>query len=149
MRNHGLYEAAQTLARLEQIVAEARARFDAQDARVSQDLGELARRVAAAPAPSLVQPQAVTFQAAPAPSMVTSPGGTVRFYPGGPADGIVLTPAPAAGYTTPQRPARQQQQQPQPTQPQQQPPQPTQPASTSHDAWAPWAAARGVSPQGQ
>ncbi len=91
-RNHGAYEAAQSLACLERVVAEARARFDAQDARVSQDLGELARRVAAAPAPPGVQPQAMTFQAAPAPQLVTSPGGTVRFYPGGPVAGLVLEP---------------------------------------------------------
>ncbi len=105
MRNHSLYEATQNLARLDQVVAEARARFDAQDARVSQDLGELARRVAAAPAPPGVQPQAATFQAAPAPQLVTSPGGTVRFFPGGPAAGVVLQPAPPAGFTTPPRQA--------------------------------------------
>mgnify|MGYP002176398871 CR=1 FL=1 len=106
MRNHSLYEATQNLARLDQVVAEARARFDAQDARVSQDLGELARRVAAAPAPPGVQPQAATFQAAPAPpQLVTSPGGTVRFFPGGPPAGVVLQPTPPAGFTTPPRQA--------------------------------------------
>ncbi len=89
-RNHSAYEATQTLARLEQVVAEARARFDAQDARVSQDLGELAQRVAA-------QPQAATFQASPAQLGVTSPGGTTRFYPGGPVAGVVPPPAPMAG----------------------------------------------------
>jgi hypothetical protein len=132
MRSHSLYEATQNLARLDQVVAEARARFDAQDARVSQDLGELAQRVAAVP------PQAALFQAAPAPAVVTSPGGTVRFFPGGPVAGMVLQPAPMAGFTTPQRPTQQQQQ-----------PQPTHPTTTTYDAWGPWAAGRGVSPQGQ
>jgi hypothetical protein len=138
-RNHGVYEASQSLARLQHVVAEARTRFDAQDARVTQDMGDLARRVAAMPAP-----QGMTFQPAPAPQLVTSPGGTVRFFPSGPAEGVVVQAASAAGFTTPPRSAQQQQQQ------QQQPqPTPTQPTSTSHDAWGPWAAARGASPQGQ
>ena len=46
LRQHGLYEAHQGLGRLEHVVAEARLRFDAQDARHVQDLGELARRIA-------------------------------------------------------------------------------------------------------
>ena len=143
-RSHGAYEAAQSLACLERVVAEARARFDAQDAKFTQDLGELARRVAA--------PTAAVFQAAPAPPwLVTSPGGTIRFAPGGPVGGVVLPPAPEAGFTTPQRPAPQQQQQQQQNQQQQpqQQTQPTQPTTTTHDAWGPWAAARGVSPQRQ
>ncbi len=122
-RNHSAYEATQTLARLEQVVSEARARFDAQDARVSQDLGELAQRVAAVP------PQAAVFQAAPAPAVVTSPGGTVRFFPGGPVAGMVLQPAAMEGFTTPQRPTQQQQQQQQ-----QVPPMPA--ATPAFDAWA-------------
>ncbi len=77
MRQHSHYEAAQGLARLEHVIAEARQRFDAQDARFTQDLIELARRISAAPAPPGVQPQAMAFQA------VTSPGGTVSFYLGG------------------------------------------------------------------
>ena len=77
LRQHGIYEAEQGLARLEHVIAEARQRFDAQDARHVQDLGELARRIAAAPAQPMVQPQAMAFQAAPAPPwLVTSPGGT-------------------------------------------------------------------------
>ncbi len=112
LRQHGLYEAHQGLGRLEHVVAEARLRFDAQDARHVQDLGELARRIAAAPAPATVQPQAQTFRAA------TSPGGTVSFYPGGPVGGVALPPAaPTAGFTTP--------------------PRQTQPAATpAFDAWA-------------
>ena len=47
MRSHGAYESAQSLARLDQVVSEARVRFDAQDARVTQDLGDLAQHVAA------------------------------------------------------------------------------------------------------
>ncbi len=132
MRQHSLYEATQGLARLEHVVAEARQRFDAQEVRFSQDLGELVRRqqvvetwaqaeparvaaiVQAAPAPPWVQPQAVT-----------SPGGTVSFFPGGPVAGVVLPPVPTAGFTTPPRPAQ------------------------PHDAWGAWAAGRGASPQGQ
>ncbi len=112
LRQHSLYEAHQGLGRLEHVVAEARLRFDAQDARHVQDLGELARRIAAAPAPTMVQPQAQTFRAA------TSPGGTVSFYPGGPVGGVELPPAaPTAGFTTP--------------------PRQTQPAATpAFDAWA-------------
>ena len=128
MRNHGLYEATQNLERLNLVVSEARARFDAQDAGHTADLSELARRIAAA-APA---PQAAAFRAAPAPALVTSPGGTHRFYPGGPADGVVVQVVPAAGFTTPQRPAQQQQPQPTPT--------------TTHDAWGPWAAGRGAAP---
>ncbi len=91
LRQHSHYEAQQGLANLEHVVAEARQRFDAQDARHTQDLGELARRITAA---SAVQPQAMTFQAAPAPTVVTSPGGTVHsFYPGGPVGGVALPPA--------------------------------------------------------
>ncbi len=112
LRQHSLYEAHQGLARLEHVVTEARQRFDAQDARHVQDLGELARRIAAAPAPATVQPQAQTFRAA------TSPGGTVSFYPGGPVGGVELPPAaPTAGFSTP--------------------PRQTQPAATpAFDAWA-------------
>jgi hypothetical protein len=130
LRQHGLYEASQGLARLEHVIAEARQRFDAQDARHAQDLGELARRISAAPAPSGVLPQALTFRAA------TSPGGTVTFYPGGPAGGVVLPPAaPTAGFTTPPR--------------QSAPAAPTPGNGAPHDAWGAWAAGRGASPQGQ
>ncbi len=132
MRQHSLYEATQGLARLEQVVAEARHRFDAQAARFAQDLGELARRQQAVEAWARAEPTRVAaiFQAAPAsphvqPQVVTSPGGTVRFFPGGPVAGVVLPPVPAAGFTTPQRPEQ------------------------THDAWGAWAAGRGASPQGQ
>ena len=39
MRQHGQYEAAQSVARLEHVVAEARQRFDAQEVRFAHDLG--------------------------------------------------------------------------------------------------------------
>ncbi len=104
LRQHSLYEAQQGLTNLERVVAEARQRFDAQDARHVQDLGELARRIATAPAQPVVQPQAMAFQAAPAPQFVTSPGGTLRFAPGGPVGGVAVPPAaPTAGFTTPPR----------------------------------------------
>ncbi len=41
-RQQGQYEAAQSVARLEQVVTEARTRFDAQDGRFSDGLNELA-----------------------------------------------------------------------------------------------------------
>ena len=44
MRQTTLYEAEQSLARLTQVVDEARARFGEQDARFSTGLGELAQR---------------------------------------------------------------------------------------------------------
>ena len=110
MRNHGAYEAAQSLARLNQVVTEARARLDAQDARVTQDLNDLAQRVAAQQQQMQQQQQQQPIQqqlfvAAPTPQLVTSPGGTVRFLPGGPPAGVVLQPAPPAGFTTPPRQA--------------------------------------------
>jgi len=132
MRQHSVYEATQGLARLEQVVAEARHRFDAQEARFAQDLGELAQRQQAVEAWARAESTrvAATFQAAPAPpqvrpQVVTSPGGTVSFFPGGPVAGVVLPPVPTAGFTTPPRPAQ------------------------PHDAWGAWAAGRGASPQGQ
>ncbi len=148
MRNHSLYEATQNLARLDQVVGEARARFDAQDARVSQDLSDLAQRVAAQQRQVQQQPQqqqqppmqfaasqgaaaAPLFVAAPTPTAVTSPGGTTRWYPGGPAAGVVMPPAPGAGYTTPPR-SQQQQQQPQ---------------TPVFDAWASYRAGAAAAPQ--
>ena len=72
-RNHSVYEAAQSLACLERVVAEARARFDAQDARVTQGQGELARRVAA--------PTAPPFPPSTARQGGASPGGSCRVTP--------------------------------------------------------------------
>ena len=120
MRQNSYAEASQGLARLELVVTEARARFDAQEARFARDLNELGRRqqtvetfVQAAPAPTGTPPPTP-------PRVATSPGGTVHtFYPGGPADGVLQPPAPAAsGLNTP------------PQHPGQQP-----------DAWAAWPAA--------
>ena len=48
-----------------------------------------------------------------------------------------MQPAPTAGFTTPQRPQQLPLHSPQ------------LPTQTTHDAWGPWAAGRGVSPQGQ
>jgi hypothetical protein len=127
MRQNSYAEAAQGLARLELVVTEARGRFEAQEARFTRDLHELGRRqqavetfVQAAPAPAVTLPPTL-------PRTMTSPGGTVlSFYPGGPADGALQPMAPAAsGFSTPP------------------------PRSAQHDAWGPWAAGRGVSPQGQ
>ncbi len=45
MRQQGQYEAAQSVARLEQVIGEARAKFDVQDARFAAGLNELAQRL--------------------------------------------------------------------------------------------------------
>ena len=47
LRQHGQYEAAQSVARLELVVSEARTKFDAQDVRFAESLTELARRLSA------------------------------------------------------------------------------------------------------
>ena len=44
MRQQGQYEAAQSVARLEQVIGEARPKFDVQDARFADGLSELAQR---------------------------------------------------------------------------------------------------------
>ncbi len=156
MRQHSIYEATQSVSRLEYVVSEARDRFDLQEARFTRDLGELGLRQQAFEAWAQAEPARVAafVQAAPAPTaaaqqrMATSPGGTVTFYPSpGPAGGAnVPPPLAACGFTTP--PQRQ------PTQPdaawsawaagrQGQPPPPPPP---QFDAWAGAAAARqGVS----
>ena len=100
MRQQHQYEAAQSVARLEQVVVEARTKFAAQDARFTDDLNELARRLLAVDAWAQAEPARVAaiVQAAPAPPMATSPGGTpVTYFP--PAPGMRPTPA------TPQRTA--------------------------------------------
>ncbi len=148
LRQHGQYEAVQSVARLEHVVAEARQRFDAQEVRFSHDLGELVRRQQAVEAWAQAEPTRVAaiVQAAPAPpwvqpQVVTSPGGTVTFYPSpGPAGpmlpprGPMLPPVPTVGLGPP----------PVPTTP---PLRSAQPNATP--AWDAWAAGRGVSPQGQ
>ncbi len=45
LRQHGQYEAAQSVARLELVAREARTQFDAQDVRFADCLAELARRL--------------------------------------------------------------------------------------------------------
>ena len=101
MRQHGQYEAAQSVARLELVVAEARTRFDAQDVRFTSDLGELVRRQQAVEAWARAEPTrlAATVLAAPAPPFVqqTSPGGTpLTFYPSPGMPGAPATPPPRA-----------------------------------------------------
>ena len=85
LRQHGQYEATQSVARLEHVIAEARTRFDAQDVRFTENLGELARRQQAVEAWARAEPTRVAaiVQAAPTPPWVpTSPGGTpLSFYP--------------------------------------------------------------------
>ena len=44
MRQQGQFEAAQSIARLEQVVGEARTKFDVQDMRFADGLSELAQR---------------------------------------------------------------------------------------------------------
>ncbi len=69
MRQTTMYEARQSLDRLEQVVEEARARFGEQDARFSSGLGELAQRLQAADVWAQAEPSriAAAVQAVPAP----------------------------------------------------------------------------------
>ena len=77
VRQNGLYEASASVGRLEQVVAEARRRFDAQDARFSEDLGELARRLMVIDTWAQAEPARVAAMVQP-----RSPGGTpLTFYP--------------------------------------------------------------------
>ncbi len=114
LRQHSLYEANQGLARLEQVVIEARGRFEAQEAGFTRNLDaqamgftrhldELARRqqrvetlfVQAAPAPAAAPPPSL-------PRSVVSPGGTHTFFPRGPADGVLQPQAASSiGAATP------------------------------------------------
>jgi hypothetical protein len=75
MRQHTGHEAQQSLARLEHVVAEARARFGEQDARFTAGLGELAQRLQAADAWAQAEPARVAaiVQAAPVPPWLSAP----------------------------------------------------------------------------
>ncbi len=154
MRLNNYTEASQGLARPEQVVIEARGRFEAQEAGFTRNLDaqamgftrhldELARRqqrvetfVQAAPTQTATQPPTL-------PRTVVSPGGTLySFYPGGPEGGVQQPPVPtASGYTTPPRA-----------------PPPLLPgalglgpmsglALPSDPSWGPWAAGRAAAPQ--
>ncbi len=134
MRQHGIYEATQNVSRLEFVVSEARGRFDLQEARFTQGLGDLSLRQQAFEAWAQAEPARVAafVQAAPAPAAAqgraaASPGGTVSFYPSpGPAGGTHLPPAPeACGFTTP----------------------PQRPTTQPDAAWSAWAAGRQQPPQ--
>ncbi len=100
LRQHSLYEASQSVGRLELVVNEARGRFDLQEARFTRDLGELHQRQQAFEVWVQAEPARVAafVQAAPAPSAVLgrtemSPGGTVSFYPSpGPTGGAHIPP---------------------------------------------------------
>ena len=84
LRQHGQFEAEQALNRLQLVVTEARARFDAQDTSFAQGLAELAQRQQLLEDWARAEParMAALARAAPAPQRVTtSPGGTVTFYP--------------------------------------------------------------------
>ena len=102
MRQSSYTEASAGLARLERVVAEARTRFDAQEASFTQGLIELGRRQQVVETFVQVAPaQPATLPPTLEPRAVMSPGGTVHtFYPGGPLNGVVLPPT-ASGYTTP------------------------------------------------
>jgi hypothetical protein len=128
LRLHGLYEATQSVARLEQVVLEARTRFDAQDARFTENLVVIAQRLQVVETWASAEPGRVAaiIQAAPVPPWVPrSPGGTpVSFYHS-PGPGAA---AAAAAAWTPQRP------------PQHSPPaSATGSAPQPQDPWAPWA----------
>jgi hypothetical protein len=139
LRQHGQYEASQSVARLELVISEARTRFDAQDLRFTENLAELMRRQQAVEAWASTEPARVAaiIQAAPIPPWVPrSPGGTpqLSFYP---SPGLQA----AAPFTPPQRSA---------VAPASAPawgasPSP-QAAASPTPAWDAWAAGRGAAP---
>jgi hypothetical protein len=143
LRQHGQYEAASSVGRLEQVVIEARTRFDAQDARFADDLSELARRLAMVDAWAQAEPTRVAAMVQP-----RSPGGTpLSFYP---SPGLAQQQQPPWAPQTPQR--SQQQQPPQTPQQPQRPQQQQDPWAAGAAAAAPdpWAAGRAAqSPEGQ
>ena len=75
MRQTTFHEAQQSMARLVQVVDEARARFDEQDVRFSAGLGELAGRLQAADVWAQAEPARVAaiVKAAPAPPWLSVP----------------------------------------------------------------------------
>ena len=75
MRQHAGREAQQSLARLEQVVAEARARFGEQDGRFAAGLGELAQRLQVVDAWAQAEPARVAaiVHAAPVPPWLSAP----------------------------------------------------------------------------
>ncbi len=143
-RQQTFYEARQSLANLEQVVEEARAKFGEQDTRFSAGLGELAQRLQAADAWAQAEPTriAAAVQAAPAPPWLSAPvpgfltpptAGVGRMgSPGHAAPTSGAWAAYAAGRAAegpapPDAWARRPQQQTQPTQQTQQQPQQQQP----------------------
>ncbi len=128
LRQHGQFEAQQALDRLQLVVSEARARFEAQDTSFAQNLAVLVQRQQALEDWARAEParMAALARAAPAPPRVTtSPGGTVTFYP-----------SPAAPTTPPPRAAVAPVWDASPS--------PQAPAATP--AWDAWAAGRGAAP---
>ncbi len=98
MRQTTMYEAQQSLERLEHVVGEARARFGEQDARFSSGLGELAQRLQAADTWAQAEPAriAAAVQAVPAPWLSAArPSTPPRAAPLGAPDSphLVLGPA--------------------------------------------------------
>ncbi len=106
MRQNSQYEAAQSVARLELVVGEARMRFDAQDGRFAEGLNELARRLVAVDAGAQAEPARVAamVQAAPAQprAVPTSPGGTPSTF--SPSPGLAAQQQPQAAPTQPPQP---------------------------------------------
>ncbi len=79
MRQQGYYEAAQSVARLGQVIGEARAKFDAQDGLIAGGLRELAQRLQAVDAWARAEPARVAALVEAAPTQQRwrrSPGGT-------------------------------------------------------------------------
>ncbi len=116
MRQTTMYEAQQSLARLEQVVEEARARFGEQDARFASGLGELAQRLQAADAWAQAEPPRVAaiVHAVPAPPWLSAPPPVHR------------TPPPAAQPAAADSPGHLV----------------LGPALAASPAWDPWAAGR-------
>ncbi len=151
MRQQSAYEAQQSLARLVQVVDEARARFGEQDARFSSNLGELAQRLQAADVWAQAEPARIAAAVGvPVPGWLTPPraqqpwAGVGRMgSPGHAAPPAGSWEAYAAGRAAegpapPDAWAQRPQQQTQPTQQTQQQPQQQQPPGVGC----------GVSPQG-
>ncbi len=98
MRQTTMYEAQQSLARLERVVDEARARFGEQDARFTSGLVELAQRLQAADTWAQAEPARVAalVQAAPAPAWQAAPPAPGMVTPPrAPLGRLVISPTPA------------------------------------------------------
>jgi hypothetical protein len=105
MRQHASHEAQQSLARLELVVAQARVRFDEQDARFSAGLGELAQGLQSADEWAQLEPARIAAAAAAFQTLAPQPAPVAGSVP---KAGAVLLPPwmSAVPKTPPARPAQ-------------------------------------------